>query len=445
MKEYKRQKKEFEERVFDYQKKCQHHDDHLRVIDAWFSQLLDEVRVLAQQSLPAPSDSGASEMYQSALLFESSEAFSNHLQTRADVIKTSVTELFSRLPSSSPDMEEVRRQLNAVLAREKELTIDLRRTLDDKESISERLEQASYRYMTAEKKLDRAKSSQVQKLERAAIMGNGDSSTLASTKKAGTPKKEDGGNGELGNGVASTEVEAARKEAEAVVATQKAQLSELEAENERLTTSLSAVRTRLANLNDSDYADTALFKMLKSKYEDVVATANNLQATSEKLREDYQKLQAERNAYRTTVDEEHRASAAEIEAQVARAESDLARIRAQRDDLTSELTVRKSADETSQTAIEHAKTLATARDSRITSLESQVERLLLQLGESAPPEADIDDLDLDALKSKLRTLQGQYSLLSNELPSMEAAWKKTQSLASKKSTRSRIGKTKSHV
>jgi E3 ubiquitin-protein ligase BRE1 len=41
-------------------------------------------------------------------------------------------------------------------------------------------------------------------------------------------------------------------------------------------------------------------------------------------------------------------------------------------------------------------------------------------------------MDEEALRSKLRTLENQYNLLSQELPSMEMAWKKTQALAAKK-------------
>ena len=59
MREYKRQRKDFEEQVNDLQKRCQYHDDHLRTIDAWFAQLLDEVRVLASQMLPTPPPSAS--------------------------------------------------------------------------------------------------------------------------------------------------------------------------------------------------------------------------------------------------------------------------------------------------------------------------------------------------------------------------------------------------
>ncbi|KAK3717232.1 E3 ubiquitin-protein ligase bre1 [Vermiconidia calcicola] len=438
MKDYKRQRKDFEEQVTELQKKCQYHDDHLRTIDAWFAQLLDEVRVLATQMLPSPPPSASStsgeEMYKSALLFNSNEMFSEHLQTRSDNIKSCISDLFGRLPSASPEVEDLRRQLNEVLAREKEHAVDLRKAIDEKGSLSDRLEQASYRYMTAEKKLDRAKSAQVLKLEKAAMMGgNGEASSPTTSKKSGTPKREHSEvNGELENGVATAEAENARKEAIAAAEKQKAQLEEIESENERLTNELSAARTKLASLSDDDYAETALFKTFRSQYDDTIKRVNDLEATNIQLREEAQKLHAERTSYRSAVDNEHRANNTDIEAQIARAENDLARIRNQRDEFQAELTIRRTAEDNRRISADQSKELAAARDSRISALESEVERLKLSLGESAPPEGDLDHFEVDTLKNKLRTMESQYALLSNELPSMEAAWKKTQVLASKK-------------
>ena len=373
-------------------------------------------------------------MYKSALLFASSELFSEHLQSRSESIRGCIRDLFGRLPSAPPEVDDLRGQLNDLLSREKEHTIQLRKALDDKDTLSERLEQASYRYMTAEKKLDRARSAQVTKLERAAMMGNGEASSSPTTsKKAATPKREQSEvNGDLENGVATAEAEAARKEAVAVAERQKAQLEEIESENERLTNELSSARLKLATLSDDDYAETALFKTVKSQYEDAVKRLNDLEATNTQLREEAQTVQAERTSYRSKVDDEHRANNTEAEAQIARAETDLARVRDQRDQYQAELTIRKSAEESRRVSADQSKELAAARDSRIAVLESEVERLRLQLGESTVEEGDFDDLDTETLKNKLRTLESQYALLSNELPSMEAAWKKTQVLAAKK-------------
>lgn len=52
MKEYKRQKRDLEDQNADLLKRCEFHNDHLRTIDAWFAQLLDEIRVKASETLP---------------------------------------------------------------------------------------------------------------------------------------------------------------------------------------------------------------------------------------------------------------------------------------------------------------------------------------------------------------------------------------------------------
>lgn len=360
--------------------------------------------------------------------------FTEHLHTRSENIKGAIRDLFGRLPSASPEVDGLRRQLNECLAREKEHAVELRKIIDDKDRISERLESATSRYMLAEKKLDRSKSAQVAKLERQAMMGgSGEAASPTNSKKASTPKQEHPEiNGELENGVASAEAEAARQEAVAAAEKQKAQLEEIESENERLTNELSAARTRLASLSDDDYAETALFKTFKSQYEDTMKRVNDLEATNIQLREEAQKMHAERTAYRSAVDDEHRTNNTEIETQIARAENDLARIRNIRDEIQAELMIRKSAEDNRRTSADQTKELAAARDSRIVALESECERLKLQLGESNVEDTDVGAMDHDALKKKLQTVERQYSLLNNELPSMEAAWKKTQVLASKK-------------
>ena len=60
MKEYKRQKKDADERLSELQQRTKYHDEHLRALDGWFAQLLDEVRVLASEMLPTPPPSATS-------------------------------------------------------------------------------------------------------------------------------------------------------------------------------------------------------------------------------------------------------------------------------------------------------------------------------------------------------------------------------------------------
>jgi E3 ubiquitin-protein ligase BRE1 len=60
MNEYKREQKYWQKEFTKLSEKLTHHDDHLRTIDAWFSQLLDEVRILAADTLPTPPTSATS-------------------------------------------------------------------------------------------------------------------------------------------------------------------------------------------------------------------------------------------------------------------------------------------------------------------------------------------------------------------------------------------------
>ena len=60
MNEYKREQKYWQKEYTKLSEKLTHHDDHLRTIDAWFSQLLDEVRILAADTLPTPPTSATS-------------------------------------------------------------------------------------------------------------------------------------------------------------------------------------------------------------------------------------------------------------------------------------------------------------------------------------------------------------------------------------------------
>ncbi|EMC97159.1 hypothetical protein BAUCODRAFT_106504 [Baudoinia panamericana UAMH 10762] len=447
LKEYKRQKRDLDEQLSEMTKKCRYHDDHLRAVDGFFAQLLDEIRVLASTSLPTPPPSATAptgeEMYGSALLFENSHVFSEHLQARSQSIRSAIADLFGRLPSATPDVESLRAQLNELLAKEKEHAVQLRKALDDQESLTQRWEAAVERYMMAEKKLDRAKSQQVLKLERQAIMGgNADVTSPTTSKASGTPVKKEHSavNGELENGLLSAEAEAARKEALAVAERQKAQVEEVEAENERLTNELSAARTKLASLSDDDYAETSIFKTFKSQYEDVVRRVNDLEATNVQLREEAQKLQSERTSYRRQIDDENREHSNDSEAQIARAETDLARIRQARDDVTAEVEVRRRAEESRRSANDLVKELAEAKDMKIAALEAEIARLKTQVEDSVGADQDIagvdntdlESLDNEALKLRLRTLEGQHALLSNELSSMEAAWRKTSALATQK-------------
>lgn len=316
------------------------------------------------------------------------------------------------------------------MATEKDHVVQLQKVNTEKEQLSDRLDTATHRYLVAEKKIDRLKSQQVQKLEQQTVAG--------STVKEETPAATNGNEAakSASPGPVTEEVEAARNQAVAEAAKRKEQLEQIEQENKKLTEEVSALRVKLTGLSDDDYAKTDLFKALKNQHEDVIKRINNLEATNIQLREEAQKYQAERTAYRIKVDDEVRAALADSESNVSQAEANLARIRTARDELMAKNSVLESSHKDSKASIGQSKELVSACESRIAALESECERLRLQIAEKQAAEnqepSEADDPTPEQMRAQITSLETQLKLLSNELPSMEAAWKKAQAVASKK-------------
>ncbi|KAF9733570.1 BRE1 E3 ubiquitin ligase [Paraphaeosphaeria minitans] len=428
MREYKREKATIESQLAEIENRSQHHDDHLRTIDIWFDQLIDEIKILSGEKLPTAHQDAEAPNIPASLFFQNSDTLRKHLSGRKDKILAALTSLFAKYPPASPDVASLQQQMSTILASEKEHICELQRADTEKEQMAERLVAATHRYMIAEKKLDRLKSQQVQKLE---------SQTLANaTVKEETPSASNvtepmNGVEATGSGEGS---ESDRKQALAEAAKRKEHVQQLEAENKKLTEEVSALNIKLTGLSDDDYAKTDLFKALKSQHEDVIKRINNLEATNIQLRTEAQKYQAERTAYRIKVDDEARATISESEGNVVQADANLARIRHARDELLSKVSIYEATQKSVDVSKQQTQELMSACESRISALESECERLRLQIAEKDQAERSTEQEDLtpEQLQSKLKTLQSQYQLVVNELPAMETAWKKAQAVAGKK-------------
>ena len=343
--------------------------------------------------------------------------------------------LFEKLPTASSETRDLQARLSSLLAAEKAHVTELHRVTTEKDQLSDRLENASYRYMVAEKKLERAKSITVQKLERQATLGGRNEFGGGIGGEATPALKQEATNGASDDGSTTFETEIARKEAVAASEKRRDQLEQLESENKRLTGEFTSLTTRMASLSSDDYAKTELFKQAKSQQEDLIKRVNDLEATNVQLREEVKKFQTERASYRERLEEDTRTTIADSEVQLARAETDLARIRNLRDELIADQSMRKATESQQRTAEAHTRSLAESRQDRIIALESEVERLKLQLGEKQnliDLEAALDDMPLHELKTKAASLQKEYNLLDTELRSIEAAFKKASALSNKK-------------
>ncbi|KAL2871307.1 E3 ubiquitin-protein ligase BRE1 [Aspergillus lucknowensis] len=352
-----------------------------------------------------------------------------HLKSRSDDIRDIISRIVAKSPETPPEVADLQSQLARKLAEEKTTITELNKALAEKQQLEESLEEASLRYMVAEKKLDRARSVTVAKLEKQYIFGaqrpGGDSAS-------GNREEPPATNGTTPTGERTPDLDEPSSKLTAVSEKQKEQLQKLEAENAKLLAQITELSIKQSKLTDDDYAHTDLFKQLRSQYDDVVKRINHLEAINVQLREEAAKYRSERTAYRNQVDDETQAALAEKEAQLVKAETDLARIRNARDELLADQQMRKAAQEQEKVATLKVQELADAGQARIAALESEVERLRIDLGREKAEQATHEEISIEELRTKYGNLERQYSMLNSELASMQTACRKYSSLASQK-------------
>lgn len=369
------------------------------------------------------------------LQFKSNAEFERHLSSKAKEIKDAVSAIFASIASDGipeADANELRASLSELLAQQKQHMVEVDRLRNENEQLHEKLEMSSLRCIKAEKRLDRAKSSAVAKLEKQAMHTGNNASIAVGALKNGAGAKLDT-NGNLDDSTDATG--AAYKEASAVVAKQKEQLEAMMAENKTLTEQLTIASSKASNLTDDDYSRTELFKYLKSQHEEVIKRVNHLEATNIQLREEAEKLQAERTAFRTQLEHETQSLTSDLQSQLQLAQSDLSRIRIARDELMADQQERKAAQDFGRSGLDHLKELLESAHDRIVALELEVERLRLQLEvkpNEALPRTIEDNSNMEEILQKYELLQKSFDSVNKELPAMEKAYKRSMALASKK-------------
>lgn len=366
----------------------------------------------------------------SSILSSDIKKFQAYLSERSASVISALEELFARQPWSPPEPTQLQQLLDKTLAAERDHIQKLQQVNNEKEQLAGRLENATERYLKAEKKLDRSKSVAVAAIDRQGQLQSHlappeqSTATVNGDSKAASPEA---------TAAAVQEAEEAKMEAEAVAKKRKEQLEMLESENKKLTEQITSLTSQLSNLSDDDYAKTELFRVAKSQHEDLIKRIEHLEATNVQLREEAKKLQAERTAYRAQMEDESSVAVKESEGDLAKAESNEQRLRAERDATQSRMAILENSRSEHKVTINKLQELVDARDSRIQDLEAEISQLETQLRETdIDAETGLDDISIDELKTKLITVQKERALLQQETTHMETALKKFQGLAVKK-------------
>ncbi|RDA92806.1 hypothetical protein CP533_0809 [Ophiocordyceps camponoti-saundersi (nom. inval.)] len=426
MLEYSRKATTTESRLEELHKRCVHHDDHLRIIDGWWRQLLEEIELIGKGTLPE-TVSPTEPPYLSGVSFKDLHEFQSHIQEKGKAIKAKAESLLSHIASHrgqlAPDVTALEAKLTSLLSAQKEYLLKLDRLDAEKEQLSEQLNAATLRYFRAEKKLDRAKSAQVQKLEQQAFAN--------ATRAAVTPG--DGTQDAAESNGTADEVLLKYEEALASTTKQKEQLDAILSEVRALQDENSNLKARRDAWTDEDLIRSDIFKQFKCQNEDLIKRINNLEATNKQLREEAEKLQAERSAFKSQLEADATHLTHELEAEIMSRDQDLARVRSARDEILAENTQRKASMDQEKASLAHLKDLVEAKDDRIAALESALERLKpAQDEEMKSPMDEGQELSDEELRQKYKKLQQDFHAINQELPSIEKAYKKMKDLAQKK-------------
>lgn len=194
--------------------------------------------ISCEQELTVESDP----TFKSSLQFEDVEGFESHLKSRSDDIREIISHFQSKLANAPPEVTDLQSQLAKKLAEEKVAISNMEKTLAEKQQLEESLEAASLRYMVAEKKLDRARSLTVAKLEKQVLMGvSRPGSEGAQTKR----EESSPANGGTPVGERNFELEEANSKLSAISERQNEQLQKLEAENASLLSQITDLKTKV--------------------------------------------------------------------------------------------------------------------------------------------------------------------------------------------------------
>ncbi|KAK9316282.1 BRE1 E3 ubiquitin ligase-domain-containing protein [Lipomyces starkeyi] len=425
---YRRERDLLQTRVTEIEQRSAYHDDHLRVLELWWDQLLNEVNILSGK--PLGSSKTDESPIPKSLLLATSEEYSIHLERKRDSVLQSLAPIFTSLQSppsnTSTDSKILQESLSELSAQITLLKTENERLKDEREDISRRLTDATFKFMSAEKKLDRLKSSTLSKIERTSM-------SSPSVKREGSAEEKPE-NEKKSEEVDEKLIARIQEESEAVVKKQAEELRQLQEKVVNLTDEISKLNVKLTSMSEADVLNSEPYKTLKVRFEALSTRANHLEVLNDVIKQESEKLSRERTEYRELLTAEYKAMADDLQNQLKKSEQDLIRIRSARDDLLQDLSIRKSKEEQKLIAMKELEELTETRSSRIKTLELEVERLKSQLETTnGNPTPSPDDSPVELLK-RIEKLEKQNQFLSAELPGLETAFNQAHAQSTRKVT-----------
>ncbi|CCJ31288.1 unnamed protein product [Pneumocystis jirovecii] len=431
MQEYKREAIRTKEQLEQLEKTAMYHDDHLRAIDACFNEFLNEIYIYSGAK-PELEPWMSNIMDISTLLFANDVTLYSHLNDKKDKIMNSVVSVLNFIKTSlveDVDMERIKKhaaKLSSDLEIAKSHIVKLKL---DKEDNKKKLEDMVYQIISLEKKLDRQKSITLSKIELNAmkkvpeVSNNDEHMEVIKVSKLEDNKSNSN----------ILTIEAELREMNAINEKRLSEISKMNSQNSELREQLINLQLKLKNLGEEDILHSDAYCFLKTKFEHCAGKIKEIEPAYEALNKEVEKLRSERLEFKEELLNEQRNIIADMRDQLGKVEQDLARVRTVRDELISQLNVKKATEIEKSTAKNELLDLLETRNARIIVLEKQVERLNYEINQDTKLENSLSsDESKEQLLKQIERLQKQNKSLSTELLTLEQAFNKAHHQSSLK-------------
>ncbi|EMR11116.1 hypothetical protein PNEG_00713 [Pneumocystis murina B123] len=431
MQEYKREAIRAKERVEELEKRIKYQDEHLVTIDAWFDEFLNEIYIYsgAKGTLEAGI---MNEGNFPGLLFESDTKFKCHLSEKKSKIMNIAGSILNMVKSSCIEDTEIERIKNYAAKLSSDLTIArsyIEQLKLERENNEKKMEEMFYEIMSLEKKIDREKSMTLSKMKLNAMKKpQEEGSNIKLVEVTKTSKLEENKSNE---NIEAIEIKL--KEMNVINEKRLSEISKLNNQNSKLREQLLNLELKLKNPSEEEIINSDLYYSLKSKYELCAAKIKEIEPAYESLNKEVEKLRLERLEFKEELLNEQRNIITDMRDQLSKVEQDLARVRTVRDELLSQLNIKKATEFENSTAKKELLELLETRNTRITALEEQLQRLNNQIKQDCELGNDVNlEKSKEELLKQIERLEKQNKSLSSELLALEQAFNKAHHQSSLK-------------
>jgi E3 ubiquitin-protein ligase BRE1 len=442
MQVYKRERDLVQDKLDGLQKDYQQATKCFHALNNWFDQVIDVLG--GTEPLNGKHNLVNGESLVQNLLFtavvEGESEFSIALSKKEGSIRSRLTKVTSADPQIA-QLQEALSGLSTKFHHSQSQCEDLRLSND---KLRSEVSKVTERYLAAAKRIERIESptlNRIRNSERAVDISETSSVEPEMKDTKGSDPAGDSGAVTAVAAVAAAseeltkELETARSalsEAQAVAAKQKEQLEEQASSVSALTDQIRDFKLRMLNLTDADLQNSDAFRTLAQRNSDLMLEVSHLRTQRDQFLSEKSELIAGREEFESRLKEEYDQKKEEVDGKLTKADQDVTRIRAARDDLLSELNIKKAGESEKTNSTSQLKELVGIRDSRISQLEDQIANYRQESTSTSDIGANLDGAGLEDLKALVAKLQRQNKNLSAEIPGLEQAFAKANAKATAK-------------